>query len=115
MHPRLLISIANFVAIVLAFVVLFEFPQYSNEAFYFLIAWMIAGFVLLYTIRPRSAPLPSDGTGFASPFPSTAPSGPAASGGPEPSGGIGFCIYCAAPIVPGAQACPACGHALPRW
>jgi hypothetical protein len=112
---RVLISIANFAAIIIAFVVLFEFPQYSNDAFYLLIAWMVVGFALLYAIRPRGPELPSSGSDLSSPFPSTTPSPSAPLTSSAPPGAIGFCIYCAAPIVPGARACPACGHALPRW
>ncbi|MGD0589023.1 MAG: hypothetical protein ABSA63_09580 [Thermoplasmata archaeon] len=120
MNRRVLISIANLVAIAIAFVILFEYPQYSNDAFYVLIAWMVTGFVLLYAIRPRAAPLPGGGPGgplaSGSPFPSSSPSASPPLSGPDPAGGgIGFCIYCAAPIAPGTPACPACGHALPRW
>lgn len=113
MNRRVVISIANFAAIVLAFIVLIDFPQYQNEAFYFLIAWMVAGFVLLYAIRPRDSPLPNADSDLANPFPSSGSAAPLPS---SPSaGGIGFCIYCAAPIAPGTRACPACGHALPHW
>ncbi len=56
MNWRVMISIANLVAIAIAFLVLFEFPQYANDAFYILIAWMVTGFVLLYAVRPRGPP-----------------------------------------------------------
>jgi hypothetical protein len=117
MNRRVWISIANLVAIAIAFVILIDYSQYANDAFYVLIIWMVTGFVLLYAIRPRAAPL-AGGTSFdATPFPSSAPapapSAPLSSS--EPSAGLGFCIYCAAPIAPGTRACPACGHALPRW
>jgi len=119
-HRRVWISIANLVAIGISFVILFEYPQYSNDAFYVLIVWMVTGFVLLYAIRPRYAPLPGGVSGGAagggSPFPSTYPAANAPLPGSEPAGGgLGFCIYCAAPIAPGTRACPSCGHALPRW
>lgn len=115
MNRRVLVSIANLGAIVVAFVILFAFPQYSNDAFYALIAWMVVGFVLLYAIRPRTPSLPADPSLGSSPFPSNASSTPLASSGSEMSGGIGFCIYCATPVPPGTRACPACGHALPNW
>ncbi|MGP8076140.1 MAG: hypothetical protein ACLP8Y_05340 [Thermoplasmata archaeon] len=120
MNRRVLISIANLVAIAIAFVILIEYQQYSNDAFYVLIAWMVTGFVLLYVIRPRAAPLAGGGPGGpltnGSPFPSSSsPASPPLSGSEPAGGGLGFCIYCAAPIAPGSRACPVCGHALPRW
>ena len=113
MNSRVWISIANLCAIVVAFYVLFEYPVYANDVFYLLIAWMVTGFVLLYVIRPRGPPAPNDAG--ASPFPSTGPVSAPLPSASEPAGGLGFCIYCAAPIAPGTRACPACGHALPRW
>jgi hypothetical protein len=110
---RVWISIANVVAIVLALFALVEYPVYANEVFYLLIGWMITGFVLLYVIRPRGPPAPA--SPITSPFPSTGPEPAALPSSSEPAGGLGFCIYCAAPIAPGARACPSCGHALPRW
>lgn len=115
MNRRVVISIANLVAIVIAFVILFEYPQYANDAFYILIAWMFTGFVLLYAFRPRGPPVPGTPVSDSSPFPSTAPPANAPLSSSGPAGGLGFCIYCAAPVAPGARACPACGHALPGW
>jgi hypothetical protein len=115
MNWRVMVSVANLVAIAVAFIVLFEFPQYANDAFYVLIAWMVTGFVLLYAVRPRALATPGSPLSSSSPFPSTAPNPGPAPGEPGPAGGIGFCIYCATPIPPGTRACPACGHALPRW
>jgi hypothetical protein len=115
MNPRVLISIANLVAIAVAFYILIELPQYSNEAFYVLIGWMVVGFALLYALRPRLAPAPAEPASGFSPFPSSTPPSGVPLSSSEPAGGIGFCIYCAAPIAPGTRACPACGHALPRW
>ena len=115
MNWRVLISVANLVAIAVAFVVLFEFPQYANDAFYILIAWMVTGFVLLYAVRPRGPPVPGTPLAGSSPFPSSYPTASALPSSSDPAGGIGFCIYCAAPIAPGARACPTCGHALPGW
>jgi len=115
MNRRVWISVANLIAIGVAFVILFEYPQYSDDAFYVLLIWMVTGFVLLYAIRPRAAPLASGGSFGASPFPSTAPVAPAPAASAPPAAGLGFCIYCATMIAPGAQVCPACGHALPRW
>ncbi|MGA7476598.1 MAG: hypothetical protein WBW47_05195 [Thermoplasmata archaeon] len=114
-NRRVLISIANLVAIAIAFVILFEYPQYSNDAFYLLVIWMVVGFVLLYAMRPRLASAPANAPGDSSPFPSSpGANAPLPSGSPS-GGSIGFCIYCAAPVAPGTRACPACGHALPGW
>jgi len=112
---RVWISIANLSAIVIAFVVLFEFPVYADDVFYFLIAWMVTGFVLLYAVRPRGPMSPAAVPTGTSPFPSTGPAAAPLPSGSDGGGGIGFCIYCAAPIAPGTRACPSCGHALPRW
>ncbi|HLM69823.1 MAG TPA: hypothetical protein VK423_00360 [Thermoplasmata archaeon] len=114
MNWRVWISVANLAAIMIAFVILFEFPQYANDAFYVLITWMVAGFILLYAIRPRGSGVPVGSLDASSPFPSSSAATAPLPSGPE-GGGLGFCIYCAAPIVPGARACPSCGHALPRW
>jgi len=115
MNGRVFLSIAGLVVIGIAFYIIFEYPGYATYAFYLLILWMVTNFVLLYAIRPRGAPLPSNTAAATSPFPSTAPATLPAATGSEPAGGLGFCIYCATPIPPGTRACPACGHALPRW
>jgi len=116
MNRRIWISVANFVAIALALVILVEYPQYANDAFYVLVVWMIVGFVLLYASRPRFSPTGMDPGASTTPFPSTTPLPSAsAASAPPVGGGIGFCIYCANPIPPGTRACPSCGHALPPW
>ena len=116
MNGRIVLSLAGLVVIVIAFFLIFEYPQYANEAFYLLLTWMVVNFVLLYTLRPRGPPAPTNRAPEGSPFPSQAPpNAPLPSGGSTPSSPIGFCIYCAAPIAPGTRACPACGHILPQW
>jgi hypothetical protein len=116
MNRRVLVSIANLLAIVVAFVILIDYPQYSDYAFYFLILWMGVAFVLLFAFRP---PLPSGATNLPSdpsPFPSTSSSsGAPLPSGSDPSPSVGFCIYCATALPPGTRSCPACGHALPGW
>lgn len=117
MNGRILLSLAGLVVIAIAFFLIFEYPQFADYAFYMLIIWMVTNFVLLYSLRPRGPPAPTNATANVSPFPSQSPlpsSAPAPTG-PAPSGSIGFCIYCAAPIAPGTRACPACGHVLPQW
>jgi hypothetical protein len=114
-NGRILISIANLFAIIFAFVILFEYPQYADYAFYLLIIWMVVAFVLLYATRPSLPAGAANAPADSSPFPSTTP--PAtplpSSSGSAPS--IGFCIYCATPVPPGSRACPTCGHVLPGW
>jgi len=114
MNWRVVVSVANLVAIALAFFIFFDYPQYSNDAFYLLVAWTVGGLVLVFAFRPRLPLAAPDALSSGSPFPSSGP-GSSTSTAPLPSGGLGFCIYCAAPISPGTRACPACGHALPRW
>jgi hypothetical protein len=110
-NPRTLISLANLAAVVAAFVVLVELPQYSDFALYGLLGWMLVGFVLFYGLRSgRSAPSPggtfpsggSTGTEGSGPLPSGSPSGSSAP--------LDFCIFCGATLPVGAAACPACGH-----
>jgi hypothetical protein len=110
-NRRTVLSIANLVAIVVAFFVLFELPQYYEYAFYGLLGWLLAGFVLFYAFRPsRSTPLagaasPSggpSGTAGTSPLPSGSSSGPSAP--------LDFCIFCGNTLPIGMAVCPACGH-----
>ena len=116
MNGRVVLSLVGLGVIVLAFYLIFEFPQYADYAFYLLLSWMVVNFALLYALRPRGPPTASNSSPGASPFPSQLPSGPALpSGGSTPSSSIGFCIYCATPVAPGTRACPACGHVLPQW
>lgn len=116
MNPRIALSLAGLGVIVIAFLLLFEYPQYQDEAFLLLLAWMVINFTLLYALRPRGPPAPANRPLEDTPFPSQTPANaPLATGNPTPSSPIGFCIYCAAPIAPGTRACPACGHALPQW
>lgn len=127
MNQRIWLSIAGLVVIAISFFILFEYPADADEAFYLLLIWMVVNFVLLYSLRARGPPRPTDAPRETSPFPSTplatAPlpsssgfaDSSASSGSSGSSGSIGFCIYCAAPISPGTRACPACGHVLPQW
>ena len=116
MNGRVVLSLVGLVVIVVAFYLIFEYPGYADYAFYLLISWMVVNFTLLYAIRPRGPPAPSNSTADTSPFPSDLPaSAPLASSGSAPASSIGFCIYCATPVAPGTRACPACGHVLPQW
>jgi hypothetical protein len=110
-NPRTVISLANLAAVVVAFVVLFELPQYSDLAFYGLLGWIVVGFVLFYGFRSsRSAPTPGDA------FPSTGAAGPDGSAplpsgtAPRSSAPLDFCIFCGTTLPVGAGVCPACGH-----
>src|SRR5271157_647406 len=53
---RLLLSIVTLVLIAIAFVILFEYPQYSDYAFYLLIVWIVVYLALLYTLRRFRVP-----------------------------------------------------------
>ncbi len=110
MRLRTALSLANLVAIVLAFLVLFEFPDYASYAFYALVAWIFVGFGLMYLPGVRAAPAgPGPGPSAAGPFPSVG--GALPSGGRGSSGGsIDFCVWCGTTLPPGASVCPACGR-----
>jgi hypothetical protein len=107
---RTLLTFVNLVAIAVAIVVLLAFPRWDGPAFYLLIGWMFGSMVLVYgpwgnrqvgSARRTATPVP------ASPLPSGG-TAPAATASPPTE--LGFCIYCAAPLPPGAPACAACGH-----
>jgi len=117
MNGRLVLSLVGLGVIAFSFYIIFAYPGYADDAFYLLLGWMVVNFALLYAIRPRGTPSPTGPTLDQSPFPST---GAASSSTPLPSSSgpatpLGFCIYCAAPLTPGARSCPACGHAVPQW
>lgn len=108
MRLRTALSLANLVAIVVAFLVLFEFPAYASIAFYALVAWIFVGFGLMYLPGSRASPTGTDSS-LASPFPGSGrplPSGTGAS----PSPAIDFCVWCGTTLPAGAVACPACGR-----
>ncbi len=114
-NPRVVLSIANLVAIVVAFAILFEFPQYSEYAFYALIVWIFIGFALIYL--PRRAARPGSSPGGPSPRGRAGGSAGANPAAPLPSSSplasappVDFCIYCGTTLPPGATVCPACGH-----
>lgn len=115
MNARTWISLVNLIAIVIAFVVLLELPQYSGYAFYGLLSWIMVGFVLLYAVRSgrstpaTGAPLPSGRSAAPSvtaPLPSQSNTSPATS----PATSLDFCIYCGTNLPEGVPTCPACGH-----
>jgi hypothetical protein len=112
MHFRALLTFVNVAVFVVAIVVLEAFPAYAGYALYGFIGWMIASLLLFYS--PWARPRPSSGAGSGTGL-SVSPDSPLPSGAPPSSAApLGFCIYCAAPIDPGAARCPTCGHALPH-
>lgn len=117
MNGRVVLSLVGLCVIAVAFFLIFEYPAYAIDAFYLLISWMVVNFALLYAIRPRGPPSPTNSPPHASPFPSQGPAAPplASNNGSTTSSSVGFCIYCATPLPPGTRACPACGHVLPQW
>ena len=109
---RTLLTLVNLTTIAVAIAVLFAFPQYAGVAFYVLLGWMVGSLVLLYgpwSNRPVGRRAPT----AAAPSP-TFPAAPGAAPPALPTD-LGFCIYCAAPLAPGARTCPACGHATPSY
>jgi hypothetical protein len=107
---RTVLTLVNLCAFVAAILVLELLPQYAAIAFYGLVGWMVASLVLLYrpgASRTIGAPPPSGPT-----ISSDAPL--ASTGAPQHASALGFCIYCAAPVEPGAARCPSCGHVLPH-
>ena len=117
MNARTWISLVNLAAIVIAFFVLFELPQYSGYAFYGLLAWILVSFVLLYAFRV-GRPRPVTGAQVGSPGGSGPVGGPASGAGaplPSASGGseaVDFCIYCGNTLPPSGTVCPTCGHPI---
>ncbi len=114
MNARAVLSLVNLAAIVTAFVVLFELPQYAQYAFYGLLAWIAVGFVLMYV--PGIGRASASGAGSAGALASADPTGGAAfpSGSPPASARpLDFCIYCGTTLVAGESVCAACGHRVP--
>jgi hypothetical protein len=110
---RTALSLANLAAILVAFLVLFELPQYSTDAFYALLAWIFIGFGLMYLPRRRAQPTgPTPGGDLSGTFrsPSAAPLPSASGSAARPS--VDFCIYCGTTLPSGSTVCPACGHGI---
>ena len=111
MRFRTVLSFANLAAIVIAFVVLFEFPAYASYAFYALVAWIFIGFGLMYLPIGARTAATGPGTPLGGTFPGSAgplPSGPGRS--PPVGSPIDFCIWCGTSLPPGTTVCPSCGH-----
>ena len=116
MNARVWISLFNLVAIVAAFAVLFELPQYSGYAFYGLLGWILVSFLLIYAFRVgRLNPATgaqAGGTGAPSGSTGARSAALPSSSGTSPSGPIDFCIYCGSSLPVGTAVCPACGHVV---
>lgn len=107
---RTLLTLVNFATIAAAIGVLLAYPQYSAVAFYVLLGWMFASLALMYHPRAsRQISSGGSGVGVSSDSPL------ASSAGHEHASSIGFCMYCAAPLAPGTDRCPACGRTLPHF
>ncbi|MCI4342691.1 MAG: hypothetical protein L3J92_01040 [Thermoplasmata archaeon] len=105
---RTLLTMINLATIAVAIIVLYELPKYAGVAFYVLLAWMIGSLVLIY------------GPWANRPIGRRNTAGPASVSRPLPGphrlpSDLGFCIYCAAPLAPGAPTCAACGHTTPHF
>lgn len=104
---RTLLTFVNLGAISAAILVLLAYPKYDGPAFYILVGWMFGSMVLVY------GPWGNRTVGSARATPPSTPLASSPGFGPRPSSApaeIPFCIYCAAPLAPGATLCPACGH-----
>jgi len=111
-NARFLVSIVNLAAIVVAFVVVFELPQYAPYAFYALLGWIVVGFTLSYLTgwgRSSRARATGSGAGMGASDPSSAGAFPSAAPASPPFA-YDFCIYCGTTLASGASTCPACGH-----
>ena len=108
---RTLLTLVNFATIAAAVGVLLAYPQYAGIAFYIILGWMFGSLALIYSPwanrRIGSVPPPTAGAPPDAPLSSAA--------GHEHASSIGFCMYCAAPLAPGTDRCPACGHTLPHF
>jgi len=115
-NARTWISLVNLVAIVVAFAVLFELPQYAGYAFYGLLGWILISFLLLYAFRVgRTSPATGAQLGTASPAGAAAgPGGTAlpSTGGSGAQTSVDFCIYCGTTLPIAAAVCPTCGHSV---
>ncbi|MGI0140015.1 MAG: hypothetical protein ACREBT_02540 [Thermoplasmata archaeon] len=115
MYLGQVLTLVNFGLLASALAVYFIAPAIATIFLYGLIVWMFASLILFYLPisrrrlggAPRRVAAPGATPGSATPAP--------AAGAALPSGrsnAIGFCIYCAAEIPPGAGNCPACGRAV---
>jgi hypothetical protein len=108
---RTLLTLVNFGTIAVAVGVLLAYPQYAGIAFYILLGWMFGSLALIYSPwanrRLGSGASPATGAVADSPLSSAA--------GHEHASSLGFCMYCAAPLAPGTDRCPTCGHSLPHF
>lgn len=107
MRLRTALSLANLIAIVVAFLVLFEFPAYAPYAFYALVAWIFVGFGLMYLPGARSA---GSGASAAGTFPNAGGSPLPSAGGAAPGARLDFCVWCGATLPADAGTCPTCGR-----
>jgi len=100
MVSRSLVSYLSLAILGAAIALQFLVPALAGYVFLFLLAWLVLSVVVF--LRPGAMGAPGRPT-------------PAAVVGPAPNlpTGLGFCLYCAAPLAPGATECPVCGHALP--
>ncbi len=100
MRLRTALSIANLVAIGVAFLVLFALPEYSTYAFYALFGWIFVGFGLMYLPGVRRPTLSAPDSPRSAALPS----------GTAPPTALDFCVWCGTSLPPGSPACPACGR-----
>jgi len=117
MQRRALFSLINLCVAAGALLVFFLFPRYAGYAIYAFLGWFLVGISTVWLLgnpsaEPSRGPTPAPaGAGGAGPAAAPLRS---STGGAGTSAEVGFCIYCAADLPPGASRCPACGHAGAR-
>jgi hypothetical protein len=115
MQRRAVLSLINIGVAAVALLVFFLFPRYATYAIYAFLGWFLVSLVTVWVARGAS-PMPGPPTPGAvaaaagAPAAATAPARRTAPAAPTAPAPIGFCIYCATDLPPGADRCPACGH-----
>lgn len=110
MQRRAIFSLVNLAVAAAALFVLFAYPRYAGYAVYAFFGWFIVSLTVVWFAR-GTPPVSASAAGAGAAAGGAAATVPGTS---APSPQIGFCVYCAADLPPGAGRCPACGHAAMR-
>jgi len=118
MQRRAMFSLINLGVAAGALIVFFLFPRYAGYAIYAFLGWFVVGLSTVWIAR-SNAPVPTPSpagvvAGQGTPLPSGSARPPAGSS-PSSAPAVGFCIYCANDLPPGADRCLACGHARAQF
>ena len=99
---RTALSLVNLAALSATLVVWLALPAYSGIALYACLGWVMVAFGVMYS-RWGNRPIGRRAGGLT-----------AEGAAPALGGGVGFCVFCAANLAPGATRCPDCGRATGR-